>query len=103
LHQVRIRAKQLRYAAESAARVVGRPARRVATAAAALQEVLGDHHDAVAAEGWLRQAATAGSDAEVLVAGQLIAVERAAAASRRAAWPQAWSALRAGRTRRWLR
>src|SRR6185437_7242559 len=54
LHRIRIKAKQLRYAAEAATPVVGKPARRMASAAERVQTVLGQHHDAVAAEDWLR-------------------------------------------------
>jgi hypothetical protein len=77
LHEVRIRAKRVRYAAEAVAVVVGSPATRLAKDAAALQEVLGDHHDAVVAEEWLRQASRAAKGPSALVAGQLIAGERA--------------------------
>lgn len=55
LHRIRIKAKQLRYASEAAAPVMGKRARRTAAAAENLQTVLGEHHDAVAAEAWLRQ------------------------------------------------
>ncbi len=55
LHRIRIKAKQLRYASEAAAPVIGPRARRTAAAAENLQTVLGEHHDAVAAEAWLRQ------------------------------------------------
>jgi CHAD domain-containing protein len=61
LHQARIRAKQLRYAAEAAAPVIGKPARRSAAAAEALQTVLGEHHDAVGAEAWFQDQAASGS------------------------------------------
>lgn len=50
LHDVRKRAKKLRYAAETAEVVVGRPARRLARAAERMQDVLGEVHDAVVAE-----------------------------------------------------
>ena len=49
LHWIRIAAKQLRYAAETAAPVVGKSAKRTAKASEHLQAVLGDHHDAVGA------------------------------------------------------
>ena len=54
LHSVRIGAKRCRYAAEAVAPTIGKRARTFARAAADLQQVLGDHHDAVVAEGWLR-------------------------------------------------
>ena len=54
LHRIRIKSKQLRYAAEAATPVIGKAARRTASAAEHVQTVLGEHHDAVAAEAWLR-------------------------------------------------
>jgi CHAD domain-containing protein len=71
LHRIRIGAKQLRYAAEAATPVMGRAARRTAEAAERLQRVLGDHHDAVAAEHWLRAHARDASPAASFVAGRL--------------------------------
>jgi CHAD domain-containing protein len=64
LHQVRIKAKRARYAAEAAAVAVGKRARRFAKALAGLQDVLGDHQDAVSAEAWLRSAAFASAGLE---------------------------------------
>ena len=102
LHEVRIRAKRCRYAAEAAAPAVGKPATRFAVAVAELQGVLGDFHDAIVAEDWLRQAAARGSAAQALVAGQLIAVERADAAVGRIAWKPAWKEASAKKLRAWL-
>ncbi len=63
LHQIRILAKRTRYAAEAAAPLVGKKAKAFAVAVAELQEVLGDHQDAVVAEAWLRDAVE-GADAD---------------------------------------
>jgi CHAD domain-containing protein len=86
LHQVRIRTKRARYAAEAAAKVCGKPARRLAGALADLQGVLGDLQDSVVAEQWLRHAAAGGPPVWALVAGQLVARERVAQTQARAAW-----------------
>lgn len=102
LHEVRIKAKRCRYAAEAAAPAVGKPARRLADVVAGVQEVLGDHHDAVVAEAWLRSAAQELDPAGALVAGQLIAVQRAAAEASRDAWPAAWRKADEGKLRAWL-
>jgi CHAD domain-containing protein len=104
LHDVRIRAKRVRYAAEAAASVSGRSATRFAKAAARLQTVLGDLQDAVVAEAWLRRTVGApgvGAD-EAFVAGQLVAVQHRAMADARQAWPASWDELRAKKLRRWL-
>jgi CHAD domain-containing protein len=100
LHHVRILAKRARYAAEVTAAAVGAEAERFAKAAADLQTVLGDHQDAVVAQGWLR--ANAGSGRRAFVAGQLFGGEAARAASSRAAWPQAWKRLNRKKLRAWL-
>ncbi len=102
LHQVRIRAKRCRYAAEVAAPVVGKPAEKLARAVADLQQVLGDHHDAVVAEAWLRSAVPELSPAQAVVAGQLIARQRAVAAAARRRWPEVWARANRRKLRAWL-
>jgi len=57
LHEIRIRAKRARYAAEALIPAFGKPARRFGEAAAELQTVLGRHQDAVIASAWLRDEA----------------------------------------------
>jgi CHAD domain-containing protein len=94
LHQVRIKAKQLRYAAEATEAVLGGPARRLARAAEAVQTVLGEHQDAVAAGQWARRAAQRTGAEGILAAGQVIALERLRQAGARRAWPRSWKRLR---------
>jgi CHAD domain-containing protein len=101
LHQVRIRAKRARYAAEAAAPVVGKPARAFAKAVADLQTVLGDHQDAVVAEDWLRREGGR-SRSVALAAGQLIARQQAEAAATRARWPSAWKRTSVKKLRAWF-
>jgi CHAD domain-containing protein len=95
LHAVRIRAKRCRYAAEAAVPALGKPAKAFARAAAGLQDVLGDHQDAVVASAWLRETAAdaAGTD-EVFVAGMLAGSLRRIERDTRAAWPDAWRKVR---------
>ena len=102
LHQVRIRAKRCRYAAEAAAAVMGRPAVRLGEAVAELQTILGEFHDAIVAEQWLRQAAMRGPVSQALAAGQLVAAEREEADAGRRAWRGAWKRASAKRLRSWL-
>jgi CHAD domain-containing protein len=102
LHRIRIRAKRCRYAAEAVAPVVGKPAVRFAAAVEAIQEVLGDHHDAVVAQDWLRKAAERAPARGALAAGLLIAVERDTAARTRAGWEAAWANLDRKKLRAWL-
>jgi CHAD domain-containing protein len=55
LHEVRKAAKRARYAAESAAPVIGKPAQRLASRMEELQELLGEHQDAVTARALHRE------------------------------------------------
>jgi CHAD domain-containing protein len=100
LHAARIRAKRVRYGAEAVAPVFGKRARAFAKAAEALQNVLGEHQDAVVASAWLREAAKA-SSAQSFVAGQLVAFEAEAGRAARAAWPDAWKAFSRKKLRFW--
>jgi CHAD domain-containing protein len=102
LHQIRIRAKRARYAAEAVEPVIGTPAEDFADAVADLQSVLGDHQDAVVGEAWLREAAAASRRDVALVAGLLIAAERSSAADTRDRWPKVWKAANRKRLRAWL-
>jgi CHAD domain-containing protein len=101
LHAVRIRAKRVRYAVEAVAPVVGKKGRRLASAVAALQGVLGDHQDAVVAEAWLREA-TADDGVSPLVVGELIALERVEAEECRRAWRASWRKASKPKLRTWL-
>jgi CHAD domain-containing protein len=102
LHEVRIRAKHCRYAAETVAPVVGKPARAFASAIEDLQDVLGEHQDAVVAEQWLREVASESEGAETFVAGQLASLERLDIERTRAAWPDVWRRASRKRLRQWF-
>jgi CHAD domain-containing protein len=102
LHAVRIRAKRARYAAEAVAPAVGKGAKRFASKVADLQDVLGEHQDAVVAGQWLRDHVPPGDGGAAFVAGQLLLVEAAAADSSREQWPKAWARARRGKLRRWM-
>lgn len=78
LHAVRIKVKRARYAAELAQATVGRPAERFVARAKKLQDILGEHQDAVVAEERLR--ALVARDAgrpERALAGKLVTRQRA--------------------------
>jgi CHAD domain-containing protein len=101
LHEARTRAKRVRYAAEALAPVFGKPARRFAERAIDLQTVLGAHQDAVQAITWLRAQAGGTATRVAFVAGELAGIERQAQSEARAAWPDAWRRLQAGKLRFW--
>ena len=86
LHEVRKKAKRLRYAAESSTPVLGKRGKRLAKRAKAIQDALGAHQDTVASRAWLEGLASrAHGDAAVAFgAGRLHAREeqRADAAER---------------------
>jgi CHAD domain-containing protein len=103
LHEIRIRTKRVRYAADAVAPVVGKPARAFARAAAGLQEVLGDLNDAVVAAAWLNGWSARLSDSDAVHAASVLAAsEREAAETSRAAWVRAWERLAAPELRSWM-
>ena len=94
LHRLRIRAKRARYAAEA----VGAK-KRFVERAKDLQDVLGEHQDAVVAEERIRDllARVRGTGRTALAAGRLIERQRHRRSDARRAWPRAWKRLeRAG-------
>jgi CHAD domain-containing protein len=103
LHEVRIRAKRLRYAGEAAAPVIGKPAKQLAAAVAEVQGVLGDMQDAVVAEEWLRKTAMSGPPSQAVVAGILIARQRQQQEACRKAWIKPWKKASAKKRRAWLK
>jgi CHAD domain-containing protein len=103
LHHVRILAKRCRYAAEAVAPALGSDAANFASRVADLQDVLGEHQDAVIAGRWLHEHARDGMSFEAaFVAGELAMLEQAAAEASRELWPGTWRAARARCLRRWM-
>jgi len=102
LHEIRIRTKRVRYAADASAPVVGKQARALARAAAGLQQVLGDLNDAVVAAAWLDEQRSRADAGAARAAQAMAASERADAASLRAQWRTAWEALAAPELRAWM-
>jgi CHAD domain-containing protein len=89
LHDLRIRGKKLRYAAEMAASGGGTPVKRLVKATKRLQDVLGEHQDACVAEQRVR-GLVASDTAEAFVAGRLVERERLRQAVGRASWYEAF-------------
>jgi CHAD domain-containing protein len=103
LHAVRIRAKRVRYAAEAAAPIVGKPARAFAKAAEGLQDVLGELNDSVVAERWVEKWGRHGRSLEELrVVEAIVRTERADAETRRESWRSEWEELSAPALRAWM-
>ncbi len=102
LHEVRKRAKRCRYAAEAAAPVVGKRARNFAKAVASVQDILGEHQDAVVARQWLAKTAADLAGREAYAAGMLSGIELEAAHRAEREFPAVWKAAAAKRLRSWL-
>ena len=80
---------------------MGKDAAKFAEACESVQDLLGEHQDAIVAADWLRQhAGTEPSTA--LVAGELVAMERDAARRVREKWPEVWRKARRKKLRRWM-
>ena len=95
LHEVRKRAKQARYAHEALIPILGKPARRAAKRFEAVQEVLGDHQDAVVAATWLHDAAhDTDRSEEAFSAGELAGLFLSDRLSARNEWLSTWKRAR---------
>ncbi len=95
LHEVRKRAKQARYAYELMSPLLGKGAQRAARRYEAIQEVLGEHQDAVVAVAWLTDASRdTECGEEAFVAGQLAGLFLGDRDAARAAWPKTWKRAR---------
>jgi CHAD domain-containing protein len=91
LHELRKRAKHVRYAGERAARAGDDSLTELASRAKSLQDVLGAHQDAVVGEETLRELATdVIRPAQALAIGRLVERERARKADARDRWWEAW-------------
>jgi CHAD domain-containing protein len=88
LHAVRKKGKRARYAAELAGR------KTLVQRAKKLQDVLGEHQDAVVAAERLRGLAAGRAPEQALVAGRLVQREEQRRTEAREAWPKAWKKLR---------
>ena len=104
LHEVRKAAKRLRYATEVALPVLGTPARRFRKRVKAVQQLLGEHHDAVVARPVLReigmQAHLDGENGYTF--GLLRGQQSTETQHAEGALPAAWRRLAGRKRRRWL-
>jgi CHAD domain-containing protein len=74
--------------------VAGKPAADLARSLAALQDALGEIHDAAVAERWLRVASAHVDPPASFVAGLLAAGVRGRSAAERQEWQRLWRAAR---------
>ncbi len=94
LHTLRIAAKRSRYAGELAQSTRSRAAGRLTKRATALQEILGEHQDAVVAEARLGSLVEGATPAAAFVAGRLFGLQRDRRDAARAALPRAVKTFR---------
>jgi len=85
---VRKKGKRARYAGELAGR------QKLVKRAKELQDVLGEHQDAVVAADRLRELGIPAAPEQALVAGRLVEREEGRRSEARAAWPKTWRKLR---------
>ena len=103
-HQTRIAAKRARYSAEAVSPFFGKPARTLARQAEAVQELLGEHQDAVVAADVLRRLAVAPRSGSIaFTLGLLHARQQQVIARTRDDFPALWSGANDSRHRKWLR
>jgi len=102
LHQVRVRGKRARYAGELAEVSVGKKARRFVARAKRLQNVLGDHQDAVVADERIRALVLSQSNPQLaLAAGRLVERQRERTLRARGRAPKTLKKLRRAGRRAW--
>jgi CHAD domain-containing protein len=103
LHELRIATKRVRYAAEAATPVAGKPAREFGKTAERLQEALGELNDAVVARRWLEEWAQHERSPGDTRGAEALAEREADTADRlRGAWRPAWEVLETPRLRAWM-
>ena len=102
LHRIRILAKRARYAADACVPAHGEAAASSARRLAALQTILGEHHDAAVTHAWLQSQAGAAADV-AFAAGEMAAIELTRQRQAEAAWPDAWKAASRAEDWDWLR
>lgn len=102
LHRVRVRGKRARYAAELAEAAVGKRASRFVGRARKLQDVLGEHQDAVVADERLRELLRTRRDPELaFIAGRLVERQRERMLRARSDAPKTLKKLRRAGRRAW--
>lgn len=105
LHQVRKAVKRVRYASETAAPVIGKPADKIRRRTKRVQEILGEHHDLVELRTRLREAGIQAylDGANAFTFGLLHGRSGERARRREREFPTAWHRLTRGGATRWMR
>ena len=104
LHDVRKKAKSLRYAAELAVPALGRPAKKLVSSAKGVQQALGEHQDTVMSRAFLREhgARSHAGGLNGFTLGRLHAIEEARAGAATRDFEQALADLDLSKVRKRL-
>ena len=86
---------------EALAPVFGKRAAALARSAKELQDVLGEHQDAVVARDWLREHASADGSHTAFALGELAAMQLVIRDNARARWKESWKSMRRSRPTKW--
>jgi CHAD domain-containing protein len=92
LHALRIRVRRCRYTVETGLHVLGPPAAKLASKLSQLQQALGEQHDAVVAQDYIKRVAAKARATRVGAA--LLDRERRVDFRCRRAWPKAWAKVK---------
>ena len=92
LHELRIRVRRCRYAVETGLHVIGPAAETFVAALTRLQQALGEQHDAVVAQDYIKRVAAKARASRVGTA--LLDREGRIDYRCRRAWPKAWEKVR---------
>jgi CHAD domain-containing protein len=92
LHELRICVRRCRYTVETGLHVLGTPAEDLASKLSRLQQALGEQHDAVVAQDYIKRVAAKARATRVGVA--LLDRERRIDFRCRRAWPKAWAKVK---------
>jgi len=98
LHRLRILIKRARYAVEAVASIGGAAAEEFAFRLSELQDVLGEHQDAIVAGAWLRRR----DPVQAAAAGELLELEVARADRAAEGWRERWDSADTPELTEWL-
>ena len=102
LHECRKATKRFRYAVEPIVPLVGKPAKRSLKDAKRLQQILGEHHDAVVARRTVQRLAADAPPAESFALGAVHERETGRLSALEADAHRAWKKAKRKRRRRWF-
>jgi CHAD domain-containing protein len=101
-HDVRKKAKEVRYAGEALTPAFGKPAKKYAKKVEAVQEVLGDHQDSVVTRELLQELAGDADASTAFTLGRRYATEETRSVDTRRQFDRAWRVASRSGLREWM-